>query len=780
VDAGSYTVGITGTTGGNYEALNTTDTATVTVTDTINTVTFKIIAVDVNGVQIGDGSVNSAAEGLQTYYKVIALDPSNNVISNPAGSVGITFTTGTAGSGDFNSTTSTIAVGQVFSANLVDDTVDENSENFTVRITPNSATNIATYENVVLSTNIVTTTINDNDNAPIVSSVVSDDDHVLLNTDTNTGNNVVQTGTIQNIGATDVISISGLTSGITSGGNAVSYSWDAGTKILTGTSSSGTVFTLVVNSNNTGYTFTQLKAIDHLATVQGEGDSKVLNFGLSVAGGISTASFSATVYDDIPVTYNASNSIYIGVDTLSLNSLKAGFTNDTYDNGTSTVTRTNTDSDTYNDKIEWGTPASNGGSKSGYALVDNTTYTGTSGAVVQMGTGFKLADFSHNNFPINSGSSILNYTDMTLTANVVINGITTPITMTVRLEHTETPNNGADPRDIITLPAQQTIVNINGQKYTINLEGFKDSGGNIVNTIYTDENASNPFGIWGSITTTELLPTVTGHVLGEAGADGSVSNIVWNNTTSTYGTFVGNADGTYTFTLNDATRNAMQAGTMNTATFSYSVTDKDGDISTSTLSIQIGGYQNKEGTSAADTLTGTAGNDMILGFGGNDTLNGATGSNGNDYLDGGIGADTVRGGSGNDIIVFDANDTLMDGGISGTDKDTLILSTGTNIDFTALADSKIKNIEVIDLHQNGNHNLTKITLTDVIQMTESKQLYILGDKGDNVDFDGTGWAKGTTPVTETVNGSSHTFDVYINSTDSTVMVKVEQAITDTI
>jgi hypothetical protein len=73
-------------------------------------------------------------------------------------------------------------------------------------------------------------------------------------------------------------------------------------------------------------------------------------------------------------------------------------------------------------------------------------------------------------------------------------------------------------------------------------------------------------------------------------------------------------------------------------------------------------------------------------------------------------------------------------------------------------------------------------------MTDSSthDLYILGDSGDSVDFLNTnGWSKGATAVTETVNGASHTFDVYTNSTsassgDPTVIVKVEQAITDTI
>ena len=183
---------------------------------------------------------------------------------------------------------------------MIDDTLDENTENFTVGLQPNSATNVEAYENVVLSNATVTTSIIDNDFAPAVSSVQSDDDYVNENTDTNTTNDIVQNGTIQNIGSTDTITISGSSAGLTSNGQPVTYSWNATTKTLTASSSEGPVFTLAVNSNNTGYTFTQLGAIDHLPTVQGESESKVLNFELGVQGGISVAPFSVTVFDDAP------------------------------------------------------------------------------------------------------------------------------------------------------------------------------------------------------------------------------------------------------------------------------------------------------------------------------------------------------------------------------------------------------------------------------------------------------------------------------------------------
>jgi Ca2+-binding RTX toxin-like protein len=80
-------------------------------------------------------------------------------------------------------------------------------------------------------------------------------------------------------------------------------------------------------------------------------------------------------------------------------------------------------------------------------------------------------------------------------------------------------------------------------------------------------------------------------------------------------------------------------------------------------------------------MYGGAGNDALLGGGGNDELYGGTGNDflfggrGDDYLDGGrgddflfggSGANALYGGEGDDIMVFHADNTVMDGG-SGVD-----------------------------------------------------------------------------------------------------------------
>jgi Ca2+-binding RTX toxin-like protein len=167
-----------------------------------------------------------------------------------------------------------------------------------------------------------------------------------------------------------------------------------------------------------------------------------------------------------------------------------------------------------------------------------------------------------------------------------------------------------------------------------------------------------------------------------------------------------------------------------------------------------------------DTLYGEAGDDVLYGQGGDDTL------------DGGAGSDVMYGGAGNDTLVFDGIDSMVDGGAG---LDTLVLSMNTSINFDSLSSNPVNNIEVIDLAQNGDHQMINISLQDVIDMTDgNNDLYILGDAADKVTVDTTTLTKQDGSVREVVNGSEHTFDVYVNASDPTVTLKVEQTITDTL
>jgi len=136
-------------------------------------------------------------------------------------------------------------------------------------------------------------------------------------------------------------------------------------------------------------------------------------------------------------------------------------------------------------------------------------------------------------------------------------------------------------------------------------------------------------------------------------------------------------------------------------------------------------------------------------------------------------ATTTIAGSNNDTLSYSIGDSV-DG---GTGTDTLALMSGSNIDFSALNSTanSIKNMEVIDLNVNGNHNLTNLSLQDVIDMTDiNNTLTIIGDSADSVNVP---QASGNYSVAKATDGG---FDVYTyssNAGDPTVTVKIEQDIT---
>jgi hypothetical protein len=213
------------------------------------------------------------------------------------------------------------------------------------------------------------------------------------------------------------------------------------------------------------------------------------------------------------------------------------------------------------------------------------------------------------------------------------------------------------------------------------------------------------------------------------------------------------------------------SGSSSGGSFSYSVTDTVLDLSTntSTTTSDTGTVTVSRSTNA--TLNGTTGDDiMIAARSGSSTLNGG---DGNDILIGGTSyTDTLNGGAGDDVLVFDSSDTLN----GGTGTDTMILSSSTNIDFSALANDKVTNMEVIDLTINGSHNITNLSLKDVIDMTDSNNtLTIIGDSADSVNVP---QADGNYSMTQTTDSG---FDVYTynstNASDPTVVVKIEQDIT---
>ncbi|MDR7307103.1 type I secretion C-terminal target domain-containing protein, partial [Rhodoferax saidenbachensis] len=154
-----------------------------------------------------------------------------------------------------------------------------------------------------------------------------------------------------------------------------------------------------------------------------------------------------------------------------------------------------------------------------------------------------------------------------------------------------------------------------------------------------------------SVTEDSGTYTVTGSVISnDTDVDGDTltvatvsgqSALTGASVAGSYGTFVINSNGAYTYVLtsDDARINALNTGQTLTDFIAYTVTDPSGATSTSTLTITINGHTDSytgtsliTGTAAADTLTGTASDDNISALAGND------------YVEAGAGNDVVYAG----------------------------------------------------------------------------------------------------------------------------------------
>ena len=473
-----------------------------------------------------------------------------------------------------------------------------------------------------------------------------------------------------------------------------------------------------------------------------DGENRDVVFEYTISDGDKTDTANITINvtgsNDAPEVAPATADVYIPIDVIEVKNLEAGFENAHFIHGTSTAHTISNDNDSAIDGYTWGSTASGSG-QSGYTLVDNDDYM-NSGEEVSTGELINLGQFTHQNWPIYANSSTLDTIDMKVNFDVVINGVSTTVEFTIHMDHTETPNRGGDSRDIITLPSQSQTFNLNGHEYTVSVEGFLDSNGNAISTIYTNENASNTYTVAGKIMSTDALPVVTGQVLAEDAEDGSVT-VEWGNTSSDHGTLTANSDGSYSFEVNRETKDALDPGDSLTETFSYSVTDSNGVTSSSTLTIKIGGYD------AINSNNGTF-----------------TGDENNDILEGTGAAEILNGEGGDDVLVYNGND-VIDG---GTGKDTLMLDSDISLDFDTIS-TNVDNIERIDLGD-GDQTIT-LDVQDIIDITDGDNiLEISGDANDTVNLDDSAgiWTK---------VGTEDGFDKYTaNDGTNTATILIEQEI----
>ncbi len=508
-----------------------------------------------------------------------------------------------------------------------------------------------------------------------------------------------------------LVSITGL-SGITGiDGQSVNVVQDgAGLKGYFGTNPANVAFTVTVDNsaNPPSYTFTLIKPLSHLM----DGQSSVLssqdelrltvNYEVSKAGSdTATGSFDVAVRDDVPVAVVDDATLNVVVDSFQFSGVEASWINVV--GGKNLEYFDGPDNDSANDQIRWG---GSSGNKSGYGFADNDA---ALNGQIPLNEEIKLGTFTHYNYPISSGTSISAVTMKATFSVTDAMGRVTPVTVTINFNHNETPNDGADPRDIITIGTATASFNFEGKVYSLEVLGFRDTGGNVVKTIYTNENASNSFDLIVKLVEGSgyQLPQTTGNVLANdlAGADGGLSVIGYgvgsSSTTYTngagtqvvglYGVLTILANGAYTYQV---TKNGSQIPADAREVFSYSVRDGDGDTTNSTLTISVNPVDSNgvpvhlpltvDGTDLNDSIVVRNGENAVnpdrldVAFGGNLLGEITTSNGGTDHVhtgisynkgsldqvvSGGAGNDHIETGSGNDVIY--AGKTVADG--FGTD-----------------------------------------------------------------------------------------------------------------
>ncbi len=150
------------------------------------------------------------------------------------------------------------------------------------------------------------------------------------------------------------------------------------------------------------------------------------------------------------------------------------------------------------------------------------------------------------------------------------------------------------------------------------------------------------------------------------------------------------------------------------------------------------------GQEGMDTLNGGDGNDALFGGNGDDVVNGdagidgVSGGAGNDILDGGddLDTDVLSGGVGEDTLIWRGTDDIYGGGIdlfnaaSATKAGDVLSASamGPAIDFTAIDDSKIEDIETHPL-TGGVGTTVTLDANDVINDFEGGSFNPTGNSG---------------------------------------------------
>ncbi len=181
------------------------------------------------------------------------------------------------------------------------------------------------------------------------------------------------------------------------------------------------------------------------------------------------------------------------------------------------------------------------------------------------------------------------------------------------------------------------------------------------------------------------------------------------------------------------------------------------------------------GDKNANTLTGTSKDEIFVAGAGDDTL---TGNGGMDVFNAGLGADSILINASNIAALEQTgagNRARVDGG-GGVD--TLKLDGAElTLDLTKISNTRIQDIEIIDIRGSGNNTL-ELNLNDLLDASTSTNiLKVLGNSGDTINTLGFGEFKFVKTSTETENGI--TYNVYTHSdanTDAKAALWVQQGV----
>ena len=184
---------------------------------------------------------------------------------------------------------------------------------------------------------------------------------------------------------------------------------------------------------------------------------------------------------------------------------------------------------------------------------------------------------------------------------------------------------------------------------------------------------------------------------------------------------------------------------------------------------------NHLGNEDANTLTGTSGDEIFVAGVGNDTL---IGNGGMDVLNAGAGDDTITINASNIAALAQTgtgNRARVDG---GGNIDTLKLD-GSNLslDLTNISNTRIQDIEKIDITGSGNNALI-LNLNDLLDTSTSTNiLKVLGNSNDAVN------ASGFAKISSTETEDNITYDVYTHNsanTDAKAALWIQQDIDVTV